>query len=277
MIPVATISEWSAQAPWPEDEWVEQDLIISRALVDLFNVEELADKLAFRGGTALHKLHLTPAARYSEDIDLVQMRAEPIGETLWAIQGVLNPWLGTPRRELKRSRVNLVYRFESGGANQVRSRLKIEINSREHFTVLGLVRKPFQVESSWFSGSASVNTFTTDELLATKLRALYQRKKGRDLFDLWYALERGAIDLSRLLPCFERYMHEGGHVVTRAMFEANLDEKRGDERFRQDITSILREGIDWDLDTALDMVLREIIAHFPGEPWKGHPERDAPA
>ncbi len=58
---------------------MEQDLVISRALVELFSRKTIAENLAFRGGTALHKLHLAPAMRYSEDIDLVQMRD---GETL---------------------------------------------------------------------------------------------------------------------------------------------------------------------------------------------------
>ena len=60
---------------------VEQDLVISRALVEMYSVPELADLLAFRGGTALYELHLRPPARYSEDIDLVQFQPEPIGET----------------------------------------------------------------------------------------------------------------------------------------------------------------------------------------------------
>ncbi|MGH2469017.1 MAG: nucleotidyl transferase AbiEii/AbiGii toxin family protein [Chloroflexota bacterium] len=40
------------------------------------------------------------------------------------------------------------------------------------------------MKSPWFTGSADVPTFALEELLGTKLRALYQRRKGRDLFDL---------------------------------------------------------------------------------------------
>jgi hypothetical protein len=61
----------------------------------------------------------------------------------------------------------------------------------------------------------------------------YQRKKGRDHFDLWLALERGVVDPPRLPACFERYMTEGGHRVTRAQFEGNLHEKRGAPLFRR--------------------------------------------
>jgi hypothetical protein len=89
VIPAAYITEWRSHAPWTQNAWVEQDLIISRALVDIFGADGLADSLAFRGGTALYKLYLTPAARYSEDIDLVQTRAEPISDTLDRVRGVL--------------------------------------------------------------------------------------------------------------------------------------------------------------------------------------------
>lgn len=68
MIPRDYITEWRAHAPWVQDVQVEQDLVISRALVEIFSQPGLSDALVFRGGTALYKLYLTPAARYSEDI-----------------------------------------------------------------------------------------------------------------------------------------------------------------------------------------------------------------
>ena len=79
MIPRDYITEWRVEAPWVQDSQVEQDLVISRALVKIFSHPLLSESLAFRGGTALYKLHIRPAARYSEDIDLVQIEAEPAG------------------------------------------------------------------------------------------------------------------------------------------------------------------------------------------------------
>ena len=79
MIPQAHIQAWRASAPWPNASQVEQDLIICRALCDLFSSPALSGKVAFRGGTAIHKLLFKQPLRYSEDIDLVQTQAEPIG------------------------------------------------------------------------------------------------------------------------------------------------------------------------------------------------------
>ena len=96
----------------------------------VFSVSALAERLAFRGGTALYKLHLRPPARYSEDIDLVQIRAEPIGGTLDLVRGALDPWLGTSKHRLRERSATLVYRFDSEDDPPLRIRLKIEINTR---------------------------------------------------------------------------------------------------------------------------------------------------
>jgi predicted nucleotidyltransferase component of viral defense system len=184
---------------------------------------------------------------------------------------VLDPWLGAPRRQLKESRVNLVYRFESEDAPPLKMRLKIEVNTREHFTQLGRVSVPFEVNSPWFRGTADVHTFALDELLGTKLRALYQRKKGRDLFDLWHALETGRVNPPALIACFQRYMREGGHAVSRAQYEQNLQGKRGLPDFREDFNRLLLPGFSWDFEVAMDTILERIVAHLPGERWKGSP------
>lgn len=264
MIPRAYITEWRASAPWASDAQVEQDLVISRAIVEIFRVPELRDSLAFRGGTALYKLHLQPAVRYSEDIDLVQVVAEPIGPSLDRIRSVLDSWLGEPRRQRSEGRVNLVYRFDSEDLPPLKLRLKIEINSREHFAELGHSLVPFAVDSRWFRGSADVTSYRIEELLGTKLRALYQRRKGRDLFDLWYAIRTVPVDLDGLLRCFLRYMSEESNPVTRAEFEENLAHKRQQPDFRADIRPLLRPEIDWDFDKAMDEVLDALIVRLPG-------------
>lgn len=269
MIPKDFITEWRAHAPWVSDRQVEQDLVISRALVELFAREPIANALAFRGGTALHKLHFSPAARYSEDIDLVQIAAGEIGPVLDAIHDALDAWLGKPQWKQSEGRVTLGYRFDSEDVPPVRLKLKVEINSREHFSVLGHRKHPFEVKSRWFAGAADIHTYELDELLGTKLRALYQRKKGRDLFDLAHALARGGVSADRIVSCFERYMSEEGARVTRAMFEQNLAGKKTDKIFTADMTPLLAAGNAWTFDAAFDIVWRELVGRLPGDPWKG--------
>ncbi len=70
-------------------------------------------EIVFRGGTAIYKLFIQPACRYSEDIDLVQIEAGPIGLVLDAVRANLDPWLGKPTRTRAEDCASLVYRFES--------------------------------------------------------------------------------------------------------------------------------------------------------------------
>lgn len=101
MIPEIAITQWRNIVPWTDAKQVEQDLIICRALIAIFSDDYLAERLAFRGGTALHKLYLSPQPRYSEDIDLVQIKAEPIKPTIDRLRDVLS-FLGEPKVKQKR-------------------------------------------------------------------------------------------------------------------------------------------------------------------------------
>ena len=46
--------------------------------------------------------------------------------------------------------------------------------------------------------------------------------------------------------------------------------KRSDPAFRVDVHPMLRSGVDWDIDTAMDCVLEHLIARLPGDAWKSH-------
>ena len=151
MIPLDYITAWRTHAPWSLQSQVEQDLIICRALVELFSHPFMHERLAFYRGTPLFKLHLPPA-RYSEDIDLVQMQSGPIGPIMDAVQEKFNPWLGTPKRKQSEGRLILIWRVKS--VEDLPLRLQVEINSREHFTVLGYERHSYELASRWHTGTA---------------------------------------------------------------------------------------------------------------------------
>jgi Nucleotidyl transferase AbiEii toxin, Type IV TA system len=82
MIPAMNIVAWGRTVPWVEQRQVEQDLIMARALVEIFSNDFLRTRLRFRGGTALNKLHLPKALRYSEDIDLTRTTGGKLGPGL---------------------------------------------------------------------------------------------------------------------------------------------------------------------------------------------------
>jgi len=161
--------------------------------------------------------------------------------------------------------VTLMWRVESEEGLPLR--LKVEINSREHFTVLGYQPFKFEMVSRWHTGSASISTYGINELLGTKLRALYQRKKGRDLFDLWYAAKTLELSPEAIVSCFLRYLEHEEHYVSRAEFELNLFGKLNDRRFLDDIGPLLTTGSFWDYRAAGRYVLQTLAPLMPGEAW----------
>lgn len=157
MIPKSHITAWGKKVPWRESWQVEQDLVIERALIEIFSDDFLKERLVFRGGTALHKIYLKPQARYSEDIDLVQVNAAPIKETLSVLRKRLD-FLGEAVIKQKKNNNTMVFRFNSESEPSIPMKLKIETNCREHFTVYGHEKIKLNVESDWYSVKADIVT-----------------------------------------------------------------------------------------------------------------------
>jgi predicted nucleotidyltransferase component of viral defense system len=259
MIPKEHIIEWKETVPWTDAQMVEQDLIICRALVAIYNDNFLSSHLAFRGGTALHKLYLSPQPRYSEDIDLVQIQPGNVGVILDRLREVLS-FLGKPIIKQKRNNNTLVFKTESTFPPIVSIRLKVEINCKEHFTVLGFAKIPFEVKSQWFNGSCEITTYQLDELVGTKLRALYQRKKGRDLFDLQKALENPNINPDNVVKCYREYIEfSDGESPSQTVYLANMEEKMQEEIFLNDTQALLRPSLTFNPQEAYEIVKSKLI------------------
>ncbi len=260
MIDRKSIMQWAETHPWENRTFVEQDLVICRALVAIYSDPLLAQALAFRGGTALHKLYLSPQVRYSEDIDLVQVSPGPIKPIVEHLDAAL-AWLPEKAFDNRRFGFRMKFRYESEVPPVEPMRLKVEVNTYEHFSEMGYVQKPFSVESPWFSGSADVRTYPLGELLGTKLRALYQRRKGRDLFDLSYAMDNVAVDAESVLRCFRRYMTWNGMALpSEKEFLSNMDAKMALPEYLEDVRLMLRPGTSFNAIQSYDAVRRTFLS-----------------
>ena len=260
MIPKPYIAKWQDHAPWKQFYQVEQDLVISRTLVEIFSDDFLRENLAFRGGTALHKLYLNPAPRYSEDIDLVQIKAGPIKPIMERLKEVITFFEEPRKTQVKGHGAKALYRFTSE-YEEIRLRLKLEINCKEHFKVLDWVDFPFEVQSEWFSGKCEIRTYSINELLGTKLRALYQRSKGRDLFDLDYSRLNMELDIEQMIKCFKQYttFATGNKPPSKKEFLLNIEEKEIDPDFTGDMEALLRPEITYNQEEAFVWLKKEII------------------
>jgi predicted nucleotidyltransferase component of viral defense system len=99
--------------------------------------------------------------------------------------------------------------------------------------------------------------------MATKLRALYQRRKGRDLFDLWYVTKNELINLDRAFEIFTKYCANNDTRFTKEEFLKNLELKRNHQAFQSDMHALLPAGLNWNFDEAYQFVLDNVIRKLP--------------
>jgi Nucleotidyl transferase AbiEii toxin, Type IV TA system len=145
MISAQDIAAWRPFAPWSTDLMVEQDFLLSRAVELIFEDTFLGKQVAMRGGTVLHKSHLQPASRYSEDIDLVLVGERPGNHIEKALKRLLRPLLGKPAEsfatDVRLAIRNLVMkskiiRQQYVYLHQLQELLKREYASTEHSPAL---------------------------------------------------------------------------------------------------------------------------------------------
>ena len=250
MIPQAQILAWHKVALWQFDYQIEQDLILSRILVEIYNDTSLRDQLLFRGGTALTKLFFKKPYRYSEDLDFVQTAAGPIKPIVLGLQKLIDPWLGQSTTRTRANGFRIYYQFRSESDPDMIKKIKIEINTREHFTVFGIKKMDFSVDSRWYKNTSQINTYSIDELAGSKLRALYQRKKGRDLFDIYRLSKENMINPLKTMEALQTYLQKQGLQVKREQYLNNLKLKLSEPVFRNDVEALLVSGVEFNPDLA---------------------------
>jgi predicted nucleotidyltransferase component of viral defense system len=264
--------------PWAAQYQVEQDLLLCRAMVALFADKFLRSQIAMRGGTLLHKVHLAPAARYSEDIDLVVVGTRPANHIRLAIRRVLAEILGAPnssvwdslklaiRNTVKPSRVlRMTYTARSTIEPARTLELVVEANVTERKPHRAVVEMPFSFPFRGQPVETQIKGFDIHEMLGTKMRALFQRKRGRDLFDLYWALTKAAtpVKAKEIIASFQHYLDQEGTKAGRDKFIGILDNHLKDRGFCSDMQPLLRSDISYDPQVAGSYVKSHLLKLLP--------------
>jgi predicted nucleotidyltransferase component of viral defense system len=264
--------------PWAAQYQVEQDLLLCRTMVALFDDAFLSAQIAMRGGTLLHKVHLAPPARYSEDIDLVVVGTRPEEHIRRAVRRVLTEVLGNPkasvwdnlvlalRNTVKPSRVlRMTYSIPSIIEPGRMLDIVVEANVTERKPHRSVVEIPFSFPFRDKSIQTRIKGYDIHEMLGTKMRAMFQRKRGRDLFDLYWALTQstGPVDPSGVIESFEHYMKEERTKAGRAEFIGILEAHLKDRGFCSDMEPLLRHGISYDPQSAGSFIKANLLSLLP--------------
>ncbi|MFO1459301.1 MAG: nucleotidyl transferase AbiEii/AbiGii toxin family protein [Verrucomicrobiota bacterium] len=264
--------------PWAAQYQVEQDLLLCRAMAALFDDKFLSAQVAMRGGTLLHKVHLAPAARYSEDIDLVVVGTRPEDHIRRAIRRVLGDVLGTPktsvwdtlklaiRNTVKPSRVlRMTYSTRSIIEPARTLEIVVEANVTERRPHRPVVEIPFSFPFREQTVFTRIRAFDIHEMLGTKMRALFQRKRGRDLFDLYWALiqPQASVNPVEIIASFQHYLDQEGTKAAQGEFVEILDRHLSDRGFCSDMQPLLRAGIAYDPKLAGELVKSRLLHLLP--------------
>lgn len=268
------------EVPWPNLFQVEQDLLLCRAMAAIFDDAFLHDQVAMRGGTLLHKVNLAPSARFSEDIDLVVCGDRPEDHIRKALRRVLLGVLGTPktsvwdtitlavRNVVRPSRVlRMTYGVPSASGTGTMLVVKVEANATERSSHRPLVEIPFEFPFRGGVVNTRIKGYDIHEMLGTKMRALFQRRRGRDLFDLYWALQRSEPlpDPAMVVESFLYYLRAEGTAAGRREFNNILDAHLADPGFRSDTDILLRQGIEYDSREAGTYIRATLLGLIPEE------------
>ncbi len=236
MIPRPVLAAWRSRAPWRDDRQVAQDLLLSLLAIRVAKHHPLGEMLVWRGGTCLHKLHLEKARRYSEDLDYVLVGDAKRSEVKTGLEDIVAGLDMDPvRAKVSATRVNVWGEVEVPvvGASL---RVKFEVNCADLDPAMDLARIEHSVDTRVWKEQAGILTFVPPELLGTKFRALAQRRKGRDLSDLWLARRELEIADEELAVAADYYLSDAG--VSPAVFRERLAKHAEDPEFWSDLDAL---------------------------------------
>lgn len=243
MIAANAVNAWWADHPWANEDQVEQDLLMTRVAIEIAQHPALRDRLAWRGGTCLHKLFLPQPLRYSEDLDYVAYGLSVEDNDMRTLRTGLREvaeGLGIGvSKNAKTTRTRLTEHLPFDSLLGHALRIKVEINLDEVPAVLPLERRSLAVDTEWWTGAGEPLTFQPVELIATKFRALAQRSKGRDLNDLDVAHRQLGLDDEHLGAAAAHYLFHA--EVHPGEFRARLAAHLSDPEFVVDVAAYLVE------------------------------------
>ena len=258
MISQEGLDHWNNVVAWDINIEVEQDLVLACFIVEAANDPLLSQAVVLKGGTCLNKIWLDHPWRYSEDLDYQLAHDSDIKEITKALQRIgdgfgfsrinhdSNVWL---------AHVFMVDQSLEGD----RLRIKVDVEKKPLHLEASVSQKEFQVDNPWFRGNASVLSISSQEILASKVIAIYQRRQPRDLFDIWAALRTELVAMEDIAAAFERYRPLNPEHWTSRQAARSLIERINEQEYISNLKYLARHApIKYDLAQNIHMAVELI-------------------
>ncbi|MFY3740481.1 MAG: putative nucleotidyltransferase component of viral defense system [Candidatus Nitrosomirales archaeon] len=256
------LRNWADEIGISDLSLVEQDIRVSYAIRQIFDNEFLSSVLCLKGGTAINKLYFKDTSRLSVDLDfnhlgdkytVVKQRPYLRKEIVKALAGDdPNYEFRVTRRDWYQTTIQAAYKPVSGLPS---AKLKIEISHVERFPIVDKKTKSFKLIDT--GESCRVITYSLDELLSTKLRALFTRARGRDIYDIYQANRMG-LNKRLVRKMFIYYLFRAGKVYNPKVDCAKLKERLLKKQYIDDVTGYVRQAVDFRLNEAARKLTKDL-------------------
>ena len=251
----ARVRSWADEHGLTDLLLAELDYRLVQALDAIYGDNFLRERLCMKGGTAINKLYLKETSRLSVDLDFnhigskeqVSEEKKNLREKITELLKAQDPSYNIrTKRKYEQTTLKIGYRAVVGAPQN----FKLEISHIERFPILGLVEK--QLET--FEGKFTIATYQLEELMATKLRALFERLKGRDVYDLYFVskLKPEPISTRKL---FLYYFYRSKKVFNPKVYFRNLSEKYESERYVDDVSKFVKPSVQFSLKAVTTQVM----------------------
>ena len=237
--------------------FAELDYRLVKSLEAMYRDDFLSKRLCMKDGTAINKLYLGETSRLSVDLDFNHLgsKEEVLRERRDVRERIVellkkqdDSYDIHSERRYEQTRIKARYKTAAG---PMRS-FKIEISHVERFPIVSPVMK--QVKTP--DGLADVITYTLEELAATKLRALLERFKGRDIYDLYF-ISQLKPDPTVTRKMFLYYFYRSCKVFNPKVHYKNLVKRYESGNYIDDVSAFVKPAVTFDLARAAQKVISQ--------------------
>ena len=251
------VKVWADEQSLPDLLFAELDYRLVKTLQALYSDDFLSKRLCMKGGTAINKLYLAETSRLSVDLDFNHLGSkEEVLKEKHVVRELIMELLNKQdnsydvhyERAYGLTRIKARYKTVGGPVQN----FKIEISHVERFPIISPVKKKIKTPD----GLADIVTYTLEELTATKLRALLERFKGRDIYDLFF-ISQLKPDPKIIRKMFLYYFYRSRKVFNPKVHYENIIKRYESVNYTDDVTDFIKPTVTFDLKIAAKKVISQ--------------------
>ena len=251
------VKVWADEQSLPDLLFAELDYRLVKTLQEFYSDDFLSKRLCMKGGTAINKLYLAETSRLSLDLDFNHLGSkEEVTKEKRVIRELIMELLKKQdnsydvhyERPYGLTRIKARYKTVGGPVQN----FKIEISHVERFPIIPPVKKKIKTPD----GLADIVTYTLEELTATKLRALLERFKARDIYDLFF-ISRLKPDPKIIRKMFLYYFYRSRKVFNPKVHYENIIKRYESGNYADDVTDFIKPTVTFDLAVAAKDVISQ--------------------